>query len=96
MVTICKMNVNNKVATITQNAKSLDTVACNLLQSLLHRPEPDLEFLCLAWRQVYLWEEEIFLSVYQMETGQAIVAEDKDKRDKQDCSIGEANVCNSV
>lgn len=30
------------------------------------------------------------------ETVQAIVAEPEDKADKQDCSIGEANVCNSV
>lgn len=40
--------------------------------------------------------EKQSLSVYQMETVQAFVAETKDKADKQDCSIGEANVCNSV
>lgn len=39
---------------------------------------------------------EKFLSVYLTETGQAIVAETTDKAIKQDCFIGEANVCNSV
>lgn len=38
----------------------------------------------------------LFLSVYQKETVHAVVTDNKDKKDRQDCSSEETNVCNSV
>lgn len=50
-------------------------------------------FPTILW--LHLWPKK-FLSVYQVQTEQAFVAENKDKESSQDCFTGKANICNSV